>query len=121
MLAHTSNAAFIAGTWGDEACNAVGQGYVCDDVAHNVFGRTSVDILGVPRSICEVGKTWFQARDACVAEGGRRTIIDDGEENEALATAAGVVLDNVTVWIGASDAAVESTWLRVDGLVLDDL
>lgn len=60
-----------------------------------------------------VALSWDDARDDCLAGGGHLVTIDSSEEDDFVAALIGV-----SVWIGASDRALEGTFVWTDGSAL---
>jgi hypothetical protein len=61
----------------------------------------------------QIALSWDDARDDCLAGGGDLVAIDSSEENDFVATLIGV-----SIWIGASDRALEGAFVWTDGRAL---
>ncbi len=60
--------------------------------------------------VCDISKTWADARSFCQALGGDLAVVGSKDENDWLASQP-----LSSAWIGLSDTAVEGTFVWVDG------
>ncbi|GEM_PF-5192626 len=94
-----------------ESCN--GQDDDCDgsfDDAPECFGCTEVDDW----LVCQTAGPQATAAQACAGMDLRLAVLDS-EERNAAAVAATLTLTSEVLWIGATDAETEGTWLWPDG------
>ena len=80
--------------------------YVCEWESH---GGTMFN--GHEYKLCEITKSWADAKADCLAMGGHLVTITSSAENAFVNDLAG----SNTVWIGLTDEASEGTWKWVTG------
>ena len=95
------------GQWVDTKCD-VARPYVCEKGCN----RLQVGPNGHTYWYCPMAVTFDDATAYCETLGGHLVTIDSTEENDFV---TGLATDREGVWLGATDAAEEGTWVWVNG------
>ena len=98
---------------------------VCDGEDNNCSGHwdelpecfACTDVDGW--RVCETTGPFENGEQACSGMGSQLAVLADGDRAESLAAAVVQVSDQ-PLWIGATDAEEEGTWLWVDGTPVED-
>lgn len=114
-----------------DSSRAPGLNEVCDDVDNdcdglidehspqNVLCKQCTLIARGDHSyaFCTFGRTWAEARVQCKQRSGDLVVIDDADENAALAAQGTITANTTGSWyIGLSDLALEGTFVWLDGI-----
>ena len=68
-------------------------------------------------AFCTFARSWPAARDECKKRSGDLAVIDDADENAAIAAQGAVTPGTIGAWyIGLSDLALEGTFVWLDGI-----
>lgn len=93
-----------------EAGNVAPLAAGCDQAAWPA-GCTAQNINGRTYLMCNVLKTWTEARDFCVAQGLDLLTVTDAAENNAVGAAASAAFANNSWWIGLNDTGAENDFV----------
>jgi hypothetical protein len=112
------------GLWNDLACDRP-LPYVCERLPPDTPGGaappmscTGTQVIRGQKEYCFFTSnplSWLDAHHTCIGAGGRLAMPRTPEENDDLRSAVAPRVTGARVWIGATDASTEGTWLSPSG------